>query len=80
LVCHPQVLLLDEPFAGLDNDLKRQFASLLRKLTSEREMTTIMVSHDPGDATLLPARRVIALDSGTVCDVVELNQESPSQS
>jgi zinc transport system ATP-binding protein len=42
----PQVLLLDEPAAGIDAAGGELFAELLAKLTEERGMTTVLVSHD----------------------------------
>ena len=45
LLQDPQILLLDEPTKGVDNDFKRVFAEVLRELTA-RGVCVIMVSHD----------------------------------
>ena len=45
LLQYPDVLLLDEPTKGLDNDFKELFASVLQELTG-RGVSVIMVSHD----------------------------------
>ena len=42
---NPEVLLLDEPTKGVDNDFKITFAQILKELT-ERGVCIIMVSHD----------------------------------
>lgn len=45
LASDPEVLLLDEPAAGLRAGEKRQFAALIRKLVSEG-VTVLLVDHD----------------------------------
>ena len=45
LLQEPDVLLLDEPTKGVDNDFKITFAQILRELT-DRGVCIIMVSHD----------------------------------
>ena len=46
LALEPELLLLDEPTAGLDPDRSRSFAELLRQLQGELGLTVIMVTHD----------------------------------
>lgn len=46
LALEPELLLLDEPTAGLDPDRSRTFAELLRELKGELGLTVIMVTHD----------------------------------
>jgi zinc transport system ATP-binding protein len=41
-----KLLILDEPFSGLDPLISTELYSLLRKINSEMGMTIIMVSHD----------------------------------
>ena len=47
LALEPELLLLDEPTAGLDPDRSRSFVKLLGQLQSELGLTVIMVTHDP---------------------------------
>jgi NitT/TauT family transport system ATP-binding protein len=47
------VLILDEPFAGLDDDTKAQAAALIRKRTQGK--TVLCITHDSEDATTLGA-------------------------
>jgi energy-coupling factor transport system ATP-binding protein len=47
LIRQPNVLLLDEPTAGLDWSMRRQLAKLLAKLKTH--WTLLVVSHDPGE-------------------------------
>ncbi len=47
LIRQPNLLLLDEPTAGLDWSMRRQLAKLLAKL--KIHWTLLVVSHDPGE-------------------------------
>ncbi|MFW6295960.1 MAG: ABC transporter ATP-binding protein [Halothece sp.] len=47
LIRQPNVLLLDEPTAGLDWSMRRQLASLLAKL--KQHWTLLVVTHDAGE-------------------------------
>ena len=47
LIRQPNLLLLDEPTAGLDWSMRRQLAKLLAKL--KLHWTLLVVSHDPGE-------------------------------
>jgi len=42
----PKLLLLDEPFSNLDVDSKREISEKICKLHEERNLTTVMVTHD----------------------------------
>ena len=46
LVTKPSVLLLDEPFNGLDQELKDEIYPDIKKILKINKITTIMVSHD----------------------------------
>ncbi len=50
LVFEPQILLLDEPFANLDKNIKTQLRNEIRKLQKSINITTIMVTHDHEEA------------------------------
>lgn len=50
LVIKPDLLLLDEPFTGLDLALARQMLALVRKSVDELGMTALVVTHDPYQA------------------------------
>ncbi|MFC5748504.1 ABC transporter ATP-binding protein [Actinomadura rugatobispora] len=43
----PQILLLDEPTAGLDRALRDDIADLLRNLAAKRNLAIVMACHDP---------------------------------
>ncbi|MEW9519787.1 ABC transporter ATP-binding protein [Streptomyces tubercidicus] len=43
----PEILLLDEPTAGLDTALRDEIVDLLRRLAADRGITIILACHDP---------------------------------
>ncbi len=47
LASSPQLILADEPTGQLDTRTGRRILDLLRRLVEEREITIIVVSHDP---------------------------------
>lgn len=61
----PNILVLDEPAAGLDPEGKREIFKLIKKLNKEREMTIIMVSHSMEDVANV-ANRVAVLVDGKI--------------
>ena len=50
LAAEPLILLLDEPFAALDANVRRDLRTWLRELHDEIHMTTLLVTHDAEEA------------------------------
>lgn len=50
LAADPKILLLDEPFSSLDENLRCEMAELVRKLHREMGLTVVMVTHDKEEA------------------------------
>jgi len=48
LASEPEVLILDEPFSGVDMDSQQKFYQLLKKLHEKKGLTILLVSHDIG--------------------------------
>lgn len=48
LSCDPDILIADEPTTALDVTVQKQILDLLTDLASERQMGTILISHDLG--------------------------------
>ena len=65
LAMEPQVLVLDEPCAGLDPRGREEILSLIRDLHREAGTTIVMVSHSMDDVASL-AERVIVMNHGEV--------------
>src|SRR5206468_12628253 len=58
LLCAPQLLLLDEPLASVDEPLKKRVLDDVEQILREWQIPTLYVTHDPEDVRRL-AQRVI---------------------
>jgi thiamine transport system ATP-binding protein len=56
------ILLLDEPFTGLDDTSRQETLTLLREITDEHGLHTIMVTHDISDAERIADIRYLMQD------------------
>jgi phospholipid/cholesterol/gamma-HCH transport system ATP-binding protein len=65
LALEPEILLLDEPTAGLDPISSAEIDDLILKLQRERQMASIVVTHDMHSAKMI-ANRLALLDQGNV--------------
>jgi phospholipid/cholesterol/gamma-HCH transport system ATP-binding protein len=65
LALEPEILLLDEPTAGLDPISSGEIDDLILKLQRERQMASIVVTHDLHSAKTI-ANRLALLDQGNV--------------
>ncbi len=63
LAQEPKLILMDEPFASLDDDKRAEMRDLLRTLLERTATTLILVTHSRDDAFDL-ARRVLVLERG----------------
>ncbi|MEF2549359.1 ATP-binding cassette domain-containing protein [Aurantimonas sp. E1-2-R+4] len=50
LLAEPKALLLDEPFSGLDAELRQTIRRLVFGLVAERDIPALLVTHDREDA------------------------------
>ena len=66
LAMKPQILVLDEPTAGLDPQGKQEILSLVKSLNKQTGITVVMVSHDMNEV-YENADRVVVFRDGTVC-------------
>ena len=65
IAMEPKILVLDEPFAGLDPEGVKEITELVLKLKREVCPTIIMVTHDMDSASTL-ADRIVALKEGKI--------------
>ncbi|MEM9011250.1 MAG: ABC transporter ATP-binding protein [Pseudomonadota bacterium] len=52
----PELLILDEPFASLDRETHGEMLRLTERLIAEHRPATLLVTHDPGEASRLAGR------------------------
>ena len=81
LAVHPKLLMLDEPFSGLDIALKARLYEEIRHLCEKFGLTLIVVSHDPMEATAL-CSQVAVLEDGAIREQGSLDKllENPTSS
>ncbi|MDD4933766.1 MAG: ATP-binding cassette domain-containing protein, partial [Methylacidiphilaceae bacterium] len=68
LACQPRLLLLDEPFAGLDPSGRGDLVRLMRRTVPERSLPAILVTHEEREAVLL-GRELAIIGSGRVLQI-----------
>lgn len=73
----PDLLLLDEPFSGLDEEIKRDMQELLSSLGQWHACTTVMVTHDLKEAVRLSDRIVVL--RGRPCQIIRDLHLEPEQ-
>tara|TARA_Y100000748_G_scaffold303917_1_gene310806 strand:- start:2215 stop:2877 length:663 start_codon:yes stop_codon:yes gene_type:complete len=61
----PQILLLDEPFNGLDDTLKNELYKETKNIIQAKGITVLMVSHDKKEIEVF-SDKIIALDNGRI--------------
>lgn len=59
LITKPRLLLMDEPFAALDEVIRFRLAENLRQLWQEKRMTVVFVTHSISEAVFLAERAVV---------------------
>jgi len=71
----PELLLLDEPLAALDQPLKERIMVYLERVFSEWRLPTIFVSHHIADVKTI-AQRIVSIESGRVQGIVANDQSN----
>lgn len=80
----PQIILYDEPFAGLDPISMHRAAELIRKLNDSLDACSVLVTHDIDEAMMISDRLYILFDgmkvaSGTPDDIRNSENEIVQQ-
>lgn len=68
LVREPNLLLLDEPFSNLDNEVRESLMSEMQQLFSAQNMTAIFVTHNKAEAFAL-ADYVAVMEDGNIAQI-----------
>ena len=78
LVVRPRVLLLDEPLSSLDSAIRLTLQEVIRRIQRELRITTLLVTHDLGEAIAMSDRTALLLDGAiAVCDTPQRLFERP---
>ncbi len=62
MVIEPEVILLDEPTASIDQENSEIIEGIIKKIKAERKATIVMVTHDPAQAERLADRLLLMRD------------------
>jgi|TARA_B110000027_G_scaffold116603_1_gene127430 peptide/nickel transport system ATP-binding protein len=68
LCCEPELLIADEPTTALDVSIQSQILELIKKLTKERNLAVILITHDMG-VIAETADRVAVMKNGNVVEI-----------
>jgi NitT/TauT family transport system ATP-binding protein len=78
LVLKPRVLLMDEPFAALDVQIREEMQSVVQDLWLRAGITALFVTHDVREAAVLGDRIVVMSHRpGTVKTILENDAKRP---
>ena len=73
LVIGPDALLLDEPFAAVDEILRQQLNQELLDIWQGHQITTLFVTHSVAEAVYLGQRVLVMNSAGSVIGEVEID-------
>ena len=68
IIMTPKVLMLDEPFTGLDKKLKTKIYPVIKSILKDNKITSLMVTHDLNEVRAL-ADKCFNLQSGKLVEV-----------
>jgi sulfate/thiosulfate transport system ATP-binding protein len=68
LAHNPEVLLLDEPFGALDAKIREELRRTIREVQRELGITTVLVTHDQGEAFAM-ADRIGIMNLGRLLEI-----------
>ena len=71
----PELIILDEPFANLDPTTQIRLKGIIRKLTSDKETTILISSHDLIHVTEV-CERIVVLDKGEIVRDIKTSAET----
>jgi len=68
LCCEPELLIADEPTTALDVSIQSQILDLIKKLTKERNLAVILITHDMGVISET-TNRVAVMKNGNLVEI-----------
>ena len=74
----PSILLLDEPFAALDDMLRSKLNDLLLSIAAEQKCTVLFVTHNISEAIYL-SNAIAIMNQGRIAERIEMPFQFPRQ-
>lgn len=72
---HPEVVILDEPFANLDPTTQIRLKGIIRDLAQNRDVTVLVSSHDLIHVTEV-CERIVVLNKGEIVKDIQTSTET----
>lgn len=79
LITQPDILLLDEPFAALDDMLRSKLNDLLLEIVAQTGCTMLFVTHNISEAIYL-SHRIAVMSHGKIADTIDVELPFPRES
>lgn len=79
LITQPDILLLDEPFAALDDMLRSKLNDLLLDIVSQTGCTMLFVTHNISEAIYL-SHRIAVMSHGRIAEMIDVGLPFPRES
>jgi len=71
----PKVIILDEPFANLDPTTQIRLKKIIKDLSSYKDTTVLISSHDLQDVTEV-CERIVLLEKGELIRDIKTSKET----
>ena len=75
LIQNPEVLMLDEPFANIDPSTQIRLKNIVKELSREQQITTIVSSHDLNHVTEV-CDRILLMEKGKIIKDIATNSNT----
>ncbi|MEL7263470.1 MAG: ATP-binding cassette domain-containing protein, partial [Planctomycetota bacterium] len=77
LITRPSLLLMDEPFAALDDMLRNRLCELIQSLWYEHAFTTVLVTHNISEAVFISRRVAVMTGDGSIGKILTIDEPMP---
>ncbi len=75
LIQNPEILMLDEPFANIDPSTQIRLKNMVKAISSEKHITTIISSHDLNHVTEV-CERILLMEKGKIIKDIATNSNT----
>ncbi|MBL7701847.1 MAG: ATP-binding cassette domain-containing protein [Ferruginibacter sp.] len=75
LICNPKLLILDEPFNGLDFTIKSKIETLLKELVETREIEVILYSSHIIESSIAFASKLFVLSDSKELKIISIDEQ-----